>query len=94
MKLEQVKQYIGIDFQDDDTLLEDIIIPGAAAWMQEAVGWTDENDPEWKMLFLLLAQDMYENRCLAETSAANQRNFNPRSRTGSDQGRALCSKHR
>lgn len=73
MNLEQVKQYIGIDFADDDTLLEDVIIPGADAWVREAVGWTDENDPEWKMLFLLMIQDMYENRCLAETSAANQR---------------------
>ena len=73
MTLEQVKSYLGIDFPDDNVFLEEVIIPAATAWVQEAVGWEDENEPEWKALLLLMIQDMYDNRCLAETSATNQR---------------------
>ena len=50
MTLEQVKSYLGIDFPDDDVFLEEVIIPAATAWVQEAVGWEDENEPEWKAL--------------------------------------------
>ena len=73
MNLEQAKQYIGIDYLDDDAILEEVIIPAATAWVKNAVGWADETNPEWKALLLLLIQDMYDNRCLAETAAANQR---------------------
>ncbi len=73
MNLEQAKQYIGIDYPDDDAILGEVIIPAATAWVENAVGWADETNPEWKALLLLLIQDMYDNRCLAETSANNQR---------------------
>lgn len=60
--LDEIKQYIGIDFDDDDAML--LRLERAAdAHIKAAVGEAyPTNDPQAEMLKLAIVHDLYQNR--------------------------------
>lgn len=63
MQLEEVKEYLKIDFDDDDTFLG-LLIGAAREYVVEAVGECDETKARVKLLMLVLIADMYEKRTM------------------------------
>lgn len=61
--LEEVKRYGRIDFDDDDEMIKDTLIPSAKAYVTSATGITDyETDPRVRLLICVLVKDWYDNR--------------------------------
>lgn len=61
--LEEVKRYGRIDFDDDDGMIKDTLIPSAQAYVTSATGITDyETDPRVRLLICVLVKDWYDNR--------------------------------
>ena len=61
--LEEVKRYGRIDFDDDDGMIKNILIPSAQAYVTSATGITDyETDPRVRLLICVLVKDWYDNR--------------------------------
>lgn len=60
--LDAVKQYIGIDFADDDNLLQSFI-DAAYAFLDGAIyNSYDRSDPRAQLLLKAIVYDWYENR--------------------------------
>lgn len=72
MELNDVKAYLRIDDDADDTVLE-LMMQAAEEYIQDAVGWCDLTRPKMKLLYFLLLQDFYENRVLVVKEADRQR---------------------
>ena len=61
--LEEVKRYGRIDFDDDDKMIKNTLIPSAKAYVTSATGITDyETDPRVRLLICVLVKDWYDNR--------------------------------
>ena len=61
--LKEVKRYGRIDFDDDDGMIKNILIPSAQAYVTSATGITDyETDPRVRLLICVLVKDWYDNR--------------------------------
>ena len=61
--LEEVKRYGRIDFDDDDRMIKNTLIPSAKAYVTSATGITDyETDPRVRLLICVLVKDWYDNR--------------------------------
>lgn len=68
MELSVIKEYLKIDFDDDDRLLE-MLLGAARRYIHDAVGYKpDETDERVKLLLLVLISDWYEHREYMETS--------------------------
>ena len=68
MELSVIKEYLKIDFDDDDRLLE-MLLDAARKYLFDAVGYKpDETDERVKLLLLVLISDWYEHREYMETS--------------------------
>lgn len=68
MELSVIKEYLKIDFDDDDRLLE-MLLGAARRYIRDAVGYKpDETDERVKLLLLVLISDWYEHREYMETS--------------------------
>ena len=66
--LDRVKQYLGIDFTDDDALLQ-TMEQTAFAYLDGAIGkGYDRNDPRAQMLLLQIVADLYNDRGTGELS--------------------------
>lgn len=62
MELSVIKEYLKIDFDDDDRLLE-MLLGAARRYVFDAVGYQpDESDERVKLLLLVLISDWYEHR--------------------------------
>lgn len=62
MELTELKQYLKIDFDDDDKLLE-MLMGAARKYILGAVGYQpDEADERVKVLISALVSDWYEHR--------------------------------
>lgn len=72
MDIETVKEYLRIDDDADDVIIQ-IMMDAAEQYITDAVGGYDENNPKTTMLFLMLMQDFYENRILTVKEAEKQR---------------------
>lgn len=72
MTLEEVKLYLRVDEDADDTVIE-AMMQAAEGYIQSAVGEYDSGNPRARMLYLLIMQDLYENRVLAVKEADKQR---------------------
>lgn len=72
MELNDVKAYLRIDDDADDTVLE-LMMQAAEEYIQDAVGWCDLTYPKMKLLYFLILQDFYENRVLVVKEADRQR---------------------
>lgn len=68
MELSVIKEYLKVDFDDDDRLLE-MLLGAARKYIHDAVGYNlDESDERVKLLLLVLISDWYEHREYMETS--------------------------
>ena len=66
--LERIKQYLGIDFDDDNELLQ-TLEQTAYAYLDGAIGkGYDRNDPRAQMLLLQIVADLYNERGTGELS--------------------------
>ena len=66
--LERIKQYLGIDFDDDDELLQ-TMEQTAYSYLGGAIGkGYNRNDPRAQMLLLQVVADLYNDRGTGELS--------------------------
>lgn len=73
MELSTIKEYLKIDFDDDDRLLE-MLLGAARRYILDAVGYKpDETDERVKLLILVLISDWYEHREYIENTPATQK---------------------
>ena len=72
MDLEAVKEYLRIDGEADDGTLR-TMMRSAEAYIRDAAGFYDPDNPKIQLLFALLMQDFYENRVLVVKEADRQR---------------------
>lgn len=72
MEIEQVKDYLRVDFPDDDEIIR-IMMAAAEGYIKAAVGRYDHLDKRANMLYLAVIQDLYDNRVLAVTDQQKKR---------------------
>lgn len=61
MDLEQIKQFLRVDFDDDDSYII-LLIDVAKEYIIDAVGKYDETSARYKLLLLNIVSTLYENR--------------------------------
>ena len=66
MELEELKLYLRIDSNDEDDVLR-LMMGAAENYIVNSVGTFDEKDPQAKILFAAIVQDMYDNRELMQS---------------------------
>lgn len=72
MTLDLIKEYLKIDFDDDDRILE-MLLGSARRYVLDAVGYQpDETDERVKLLLLVLISDWYEHREYTENTLKTQ----------------------
>ena len=59
--LNDVKNYLRVDTEDDDRLIE-LIIDTAKGYVYNSVGYIDMGDPRFKMLIFVICAELYEKR--------------------------------
>lgn len=72
MRLEEVKEYLRVDFTDDDSMIT-TMMTAAEGYITAAVGAYDDFNNRAKMLFLAVVQDLYDNRSLTVTEQQRKR---------------------
>lgn len=72
MDIDAVKEYLRIDDDADDMTIE-LMMNAAKEYIKDAVGKCDEKNPKTQMLFMLIIQNLYENRVLTVKEADKQR---------------------
>ena len=73
LTVEEVKDYLRIDFNEDDKLLE-TLIKVADEYLKSAISVTYDNKSERaKLLSLIVIQDLYDNRGINEKVSGNVR---------------------
>lgn len=72
MELESVKDYLRVDFQDDDEIIK-VMMEAAKGYIESAVGKYDDSNPRANMLYLAVIQDLYDNRMLTITEQQKKR---------------------
>ena len=60
-ELEEIKNYLRIDFDEDDSLLNTIILAGKE-YIKNAIGYIDMDKPSFKILLYNICADLYERR--------------------------------
>lgn len=68
IEFEDVKNYLRVDFNDDDMLIY-VMIDTAKQYISDAVGKFDENNPKHNMILLAVVAHLYENRMLQGQSS-------------------------
>ncbi len=61
MDLDEVKNFLRVDFDDDDTYIQ-LLIDGAKEYIINAIGFFDNSIARMRILLLLLVGYMYESR--------------------------------
>lgn len=72
MGTDEVKSYLRVDFDEDDTMIGHMML-AAEAYIKDAVGSYDMDNPKAKILFLAVVQDLYDNRELMVTEQQRKR---------------------
>ena len=74
--LDEVKSYLRIAYNDDDTLLEKIIMPAADEYLKAAIHENyDIGLSRAKLLYMLVVSDLYDKRDLNEGPSTKVRNI-------------------
>ena len=60
-ELDEIKNYLRIDFDDDDNLLH-TIIDASKEYIKNAIGYIDMDKPSFKVLLYTICADLYERR--------------------------------
>lgn len=66
MTLEQVKDYLRVDGDDDDNIIQ-VMMEAAKEYIVSAVGEYDEEDKTAEILFCAIVQNLYDNRELMQS---------------------------
>ena len=66
MTIEKVKDYLRVDGDDDDSIIQ-TMMEAAKEYIVSAVGEYDEKDKTAKILFCAIVQNMYDNRELMQS---------------------------
>ena len=66
MTLEQVKDYLRVDGDDDDNTIQ-VMMEAAKEYIISAVGEYDEEDKTARILFCAIVQNLYDNRELMQS---------------------------
>ena len=73
VSLDEVKSYLRIDFDDDDTMLE-TLINTSDEYLKSAIhSQYDSTSERAKLLSLIVISDLYDNRGVAEKVSGNVR---------------------
>ena len=72
MTLDDVKTYLRIDTDADDTVIK-IMMEATEQYIMDSVGFYDVANAKMKILYWLVMQDFYENRVLTVKEADKQR---------------------
>ncbi len=73
MDITTIKEYLKIDFDDDDKILE-MLLGSARRYIYDAVGYQpDETDERVKLLLLVLVSDWYEHREYTSSQKISQK---------------------
>lgn len=72
MDKQQVKEYLRVDFDEDDRIIEQMM-SAAENYIIAAVGKYDSDNEKANMLYLALVQDLYDNRTLMVTEQQKKR---------------------
>lgn len=75
MTLAECKGYLRITDDMDDALLEGIMMPAAAEYMESAFGSFDETKIRMKCAYLAVLQDIYDNRELVARTGTVDKNL-------------------
>ena len=68
VSLETVKQYLRVDFPDDDQLIG-IMMDTAKQYIRDGIGTFEETSPKHNMILLAVVAHLYENRQFQGQSA-------------------------
>ena len=68
VSLETVKQYLRVDFPDDDQLIG-IMMDTAKQYIRDGIGAFEPENPKHNMILLAVVAHLYENRQLQGQSA-------------------------
>ena len=68
VSLETVKQYLRVDFPDDDALIG-IMMDTAKQYIRDGIGAFEPENPKHNMILLAVVAHLYENRQLQGQSA-------------------------
>ena len=68
VSLETVKQYLRVDFPDDDALIG-IMMDTAKQYIRDGIGAFEETSPTHNMILLAVVAHLYENRQFQGQSA-------------------------
>ena len=60
-ELTEIKDYLRVDFDDDDSLLNTIILAGKE-YIINAIGYVDMSKASFKVLLYTICADLYERR--------------------------------
>ncbi len=60
-ELNEIKNYLRVDFDDDDTLLNTIILAGKE-YIINAIGYIDMGKASFRVLLYTICADLYERR--------------------------------
>ena len=74
MTLDKVKQYLRVDWSDEDDLIQGLM-DTAREYIVSAVGAFDDTDPAARLLLLVMVQDMYDNRELMQSDIQQKKSF-------------------
>ena len=66
MTIEQVKDYLRVDGDDDDNIIR-TMMEASKEYIVSAVGEYDETDKTANLLFCAIVQNMYDNRELMQS---------------------------
>lgn len=72
MDKQKVKEYLRVDFDEDDGIIEQMMA-AAENYIIAAVGKYDSSNEKANMLFMALVQDLYDNRTLMVTEQQKKR---------------------
>ena len=68
LTLQDVKNYLRVDFNEDDVLIE-VMMDTAQQYIRDAVGKWEETNPRHNMIMLAVVAHLYENRMLQGQSS-------------------------
>lgn len=66
--LEYIKNYLRVDYDEDDELIE-LLIGSAKEYIIDAIGYYDEDISRMKLLVAILCCEWYNNRGYVNTSS-------------------------
>lgn len=75
MTLEEVKEFLRVDDDADDSLIENVVMPAAEAFVVSAVGEFDEGNPKEVILYKSVCQEFYDHRELMQSNARQRMGY-------------------